>query len=459
LYMSVPDLSHKSALLISYHFPPCGSIGTQRTLRFVGQLPAFDWRPVILTARKQDFRTEPVEERWQEKVPATVPVYRARVLRPLEMALKLRRLWHRVKTGSETTQSGQSDGKCQIHVEAHGRSWVQRWIDPWFTTPDAQIGWLPFAIWRGMRVLYAERINLLYSSGPPYTSHLIGLILKRLSRRPWIVDFRDPWSRRPWDADTDRGGLRYRMQVRLERMVVQCADTIVSNTERMQEDFRQRYPSQPSDKFVVITNGYDPENFVDIAQVKGPPNDVFTITHAGSLYGRRDPRPLVHAMAQVRDENTLPNGVLRLNLIGNLETSFHLGSVVNSLKLQDWVAIIPPVPHTESLEYLMHSHLLLLLQPDAPLQIPGKLFEYLYLQKRILALTEEGSTADMVQRYNLGAVVEPRNTTEIAAVIWRFFQDFQNGKTCMCRSDIALRNFHGRTLTKQLATLFDMAMK
>ncbi len=93
----------RGVLLISYHFPPCTSIGMQRTLRFARHLPLFGWRPVILTVREDDFIGEPVEKDWQHRIPTATTVCRARVLRPLEMALTLRSLWQRLRPRSVST--------------------------------------------------------------------------------------------------------------------------------------------------------------------------------------------------------------------------------------------------------------------------------------------------------------------------------------------------------------------
>jgi glycosyltransferase involved in cell wall biosynthesis len=450
---TAPTEPSRGVLLISYHFPPCTSIGMQRTLRFARHLPLFGWRPVILTVREHDFIGDPVEKDWQHRVPTAVPVCRARVLRPLETALRLRGLWQRVRMQSASMPPAQHS-TLPDGAGSAPQSWVQRWVDPWFTTPDAHIGWLPFAVWRGLRVLWAEHIDMLYSSGPPYTSHLIGLGLKWLTRRSWVVDFRDPWSRRPWDTDTVRQGVRYRIQVWLERLVVCHADAVISNTERMGQDFRERYAWLPAEKFLVITNGYDVENFHDLPSTDGPPCDVFTLTHAGALYGRRDPRPLIQAIALLRDRGIITPGTFRLQLVGKLAAAWQVASLLASLNLTEYVALIPPVPHAESLTYLRRSHVLILLQPDAPLQVPGKLFEYIYLQKPILALAGAGSTADLVQQHGLGKVVAPENCAEIAAAVGAMYQAFQQGQLGTQGNAAALHCFHGQALTKRLADVF-----
>ena len=208
--MSTPKKVARAALFVSYHFPPCTSIGMRRTLRFVRGIGTLGWRSVILTVRNQDYLREPTEE--------TASVYRTRVRRPLELALRLRNQCRQL-TRSKNHSSGHEASGAQASSPG-ARSWVQRWIDPWFSTPDAQVGWLPSAVWKGWRAIGPEGVAVIYSSGPPYSAHLIAWALKKLSGRPWVADFRDPWSRRPWDQDIVNRTPRYRVQVWMERVVV-----------------------------------------------------------------------------------------------------------------------------------------------------------------------------------------------------------------------------------------------
>jgi hypothetical protein len=156
----------------------------------------------------------------------------------------------------------------------------------------------------------------------------------------------------------------------------------------------------------------------------------------------------------LRDRGVITPGTLRLQLVGRLAATWQVASLLASLDLTEYVALIPPVSHAESLTYLMRSHVLILLQPDAPLQVPGKLFEYIYLQKPILALAGEGATADLVQQHALGTVVAPENCADIAAAVGAMYEDFQQGQFGAQRHDAALHCFHGQALTKRLADVF-----
>ena len=456
---------YKTVLMIAYHFPPSNSVGMQRTVRFVRYLSSFGWRPVVLTAREQDLAETPLDRAWQERLPVELPVYRSRVWRPLRVAVKLRDRWRRFRSmrGAPRTQMPPhpkplpqgSEGTRRPQASEFRKTWVQRWVDPWFMTPDEEIGWLPSAVWTGVRVVVQHKVEVVYTSGPPHSTHLIGAMLKGLTRRPWAADFRDPWTRRPWLQAADRQGLRYRLLVKLEAWLVHYADHVVLNTESMAEEFCQFYPAEPRDKFTAIPNGYDPDTFPVLPIVDSSPAKTFTVTHAGSLYRRRDPRPLLDAVARLRQQGVLQPGTFRLNLIGSLDPDFQVPERIQSLQLQDWVTVLPPVSYRESLGYLARSHLLLLIQPDTHLQVPGKLFEYLYLGKPILALTGAGATAEFMHKHQLGRVVEPGQQAAIAATLGQYYQQFRRGEWTPIRCEEALTRFHAHALTCQLATLFD----
>ena len=459
--MSHVSPAARTALMVAYYFPPSASVGTQRTLRWVRYLPELGWCPVLLTVRERDYGNTPLVPQGS-RVEPRVPVYRARVARPLEWALAVRALgrtlrrtlWRTLSSSRVAARTAQAALAPAAAATSAHRSAAARWFDPWVTTPDANLGWWPFAVVAGLRAVWQQRPDVLYTSGPPHSSHLIAIVLKKLTGLPWVADFRDPWSRRPWLAAADRQGRRYRIQVRLEALVINQADCVVLNTETMGADFRKAYPEAAA-KFRVISNGYDPEAFGMLPDV-APPTEVFTLTHAGALYRRRDPRPLLRAVATLRDRHVIDAATFRLNLVGSAEPQFELDRLIEQQGLAGLVTLVPRVPHAESLAFLARSHVLVIIQPDTELQVPGKLFEYLYLRKPVLALTGEGATADIVRRYELGVVADPADVDSIAASLEQAYREFKAGRVPgVGRVDSALRVFHGRVLARQLADAFE----
>lgn len=233
------------------------------------------------------------------------------------------------------------------------------------------------------------------------------------------------------------------------------ARRVILNTEPMAEEFREFYSDEPSEKFVAITNGFDPESFEGVDVDREPPCDVFTIAHAGSLYRRRDPRPLLEAVTMLRDRGEIRPGAWRLRLIGPIEAKFGAEQLVAERGLSELVSIEPPVPHDVCLEALVASHLLLIVQPGTHLQVPGKLFEYMYLGKPVLSLTGEGATADIIRENGMGSVADPDDAEGIAAALSLHHRAFLEGRSERTPPGAAPGAYHGREVTMRLADLLD----
>ena len=142
--------------------------------------------------------------------------------------------------------------------------------------PDAHLGWLPFALAAARRQEY----DVAYSSSGPFTSHLVGLILKRLKKRPWVAELRDGWYRWNRAIFPDYPAWRDVLERRLEAAALRAADKVILVTDRMAAVFRAQYPQIPSDRFAFVSNGFDPSQFTDPAPVARSQD--WNVLHAGA---------------------------------------------------------------------------------------------------------------------------------------------------------------------------------
>jgi glycosyltransferase involved in cell wall biosynthesis len=159
--------------------------------------------------------------------------------------------------------------------------------------PDREVSWLLPAIAAAWRTARRQRPDVIYSSGPPFTAHLVGAVLARLAGRPWVADFRDPWARAPWRED--RFAFEKRAWTILERAIVTRADAVLFVTETNRRDFADCYGETVAARFHVVPNGCDLADF-DGLTAAPPPAGRFVLLHAGSLYGARNPAPLLRAL-------------------------------------------------------------------------------------------------------------------------------------------------------------------
>ncbi len=443
----------RDILVITLAYPPGGRVGERRTLRFVRNLPGFGWRPVVLAGPEGPVR---FDRNAALKGCEGVAEYRARIFGPLELARGAKAL---LKGG------GVGGGKPNAHSGRRGRapggsagdSGPAGWktaLKKWMAVPDEQCGWIPFAFAKGLRIVRRERVRVLYTNGPPHSCHVVGAMLAWATGLPWVMDLRDPWSRKPWLPEAERGSLRHKLICQLERRCVRRAFRVVLNTPRMRDEFRAFYRDEPPEKFVCIPNACDP---VEIP-ANSPANGVFTLAHTGALYKRRNPEGLLRAVAMLRDRGEIGPDTFALYLVGPLSDYFRVPELLGRLGLEGMVRLVPPVEHRESLRYLARSHVLVLIQPDTDLQVPAKVFEYMLFHKPILALTGEGALKDLMESFNLGPVADPRDPEGIAKALEGFVREYREKGGVSRNYAEAVGHFDPMRLTGELAALFDAAV-
>jgi glycosyltransferase involved in cell wall biosynthesis len=283
-------------------------------------------------------------------------------------------------------------------------------------TPDEHLGWLPFALWRGLAVCRRERFDAIVSSGPPHTAHLIALCLRRATGIPWIADFRDPWTENPVTPNIIHSALSDRLNAFLERAVVQATDRLVTTTDRLRDEFARRYSTESDEKFVTLWNGFDPDDF---SAAPRPAREApFTVAHVGALYFQRSPAAFLMAVAELVREGRIP-ATTKIVFVGDAHDGHRPAALALSLGLGSIVQEIPAVGHAEAIQWMMRSDLLLLLAQGQTSQVPAKVFEYLAAGRPILAITGEGSTSDVVR--GGGGSVSRDEAAEIKEAIHRCY--------------------------------------
>lgn len=392
--------------MIVYHFPPLTTSGTYRSLQFARYLPRYGWKPTVLTIRPECL-AEPglLDDEPLRSLPEEV-----RVLRSIDPEPLRRILGWRDRLLGKAGGNGSTPGADPAVAERRGVTW-RDWLSDCFSLPDRQMGWIPVAAWRAGRLLQEGGFDGVYSSAPPASVHLAALLASRGSGVPWIADFRDPWVSNRFLPVRSTSFLDP-IDRSLEGKVVRAADRVVANTVELADDFRNRY-ALPADHFAIISNGYDPEETPapDDAPEPGGP---FTITHAGTLYGRRDPAPLFRAIRLLLDRGALAPDDLRVRLLGTAGPEPRWEHWLADPDLARMIRFEPKVRRDEAFRVLAASDLLLLIQAGTELQVPRKLFDYLSVGRPILAMVTPGATRNIVLREGLGVAVGPEDPEALA---------------------------------------------
>lgn len=439
-------------LMIAYTFPPMGGSGVQRTVKFAKYLPEFGWHPVILTVSNPSLREADVS--LLEELPIDLPVYRTP---DGNLPYLLRRTARKIglisPDGRYSEKTGAYSSILPPPAKSKSRTALSRFADVWLQIPDKFIYWLPAALRVGLRIV--KQCDVIYSTSDPFTDHVVAALLHRLSGKPWMADFRDPWTQyvtyQRWSSR-----LRSRVDVFFEKRLLKIPDVVSVTCAATAKSFQEVYPSLPRDKFIEITNGFDAEDFQPVCS----PFDRFTIAYTGRFHGKKNTsHSFLRALGELRRERPELVAEIQVLFAGMFEEECQ--TLLKRWDLEEMARPLGYVSHRESIELLLKSHVLLLTLNDEAgvnLTYPGKLFEYLAAKKTILALVPEGATADLVQDMGAGPVVPPDDVETIKRTILGLYDQYKQGDT-LSRAYDNLQRFERRALTKRLAQCLDGALE
>lgn len=329
--------------------------------------------------------------------------------------------------------------------------------------PDAWIGWWPYAVAAGRRIVREDPVDLVYSTSPHATAHLIAMRISHYSALPWVADFRDPWVEDPPEPGSPNGPIYRTINRWLEHRALQRCTRIVTSTSHLRDLLQARYPDLTADKFTAISNGFDEADFVDVVSAPSARSEELLVVHAGSINPEfRDPRPLFQALRTVIDAGAVNREQVRLRFIGGGEFghSAPMREALAATGLAGRVEFAARMPYKESLRELGRADLLLLLQAseDTVGLVPAKLYEYLRSKRPVLALVRQGATSEVLRETGGGWDVDPRDQETLKLVMEDIFSKWRRGDLAREVADPeALRRYDRRALAGQLADVFEDA--
>jgi len=402
----------KKLLVIAYRFPPCALSGTYRTLAWVRLLAQRGWNITVVTVKNPE---PPLDYELLKKIPNSVKILRAPYINPLEILGKLKKSNHSPSHSSRFT-SHLSPLTSHVSPLTTHFSRLKDWLTWWLHIPDNHICWLPFGLLKAIKAIKKYKISLIYSTSPYMTAHLIAGLTKKITRIPWVADFRDPWRANPF-RNIPYKILNHWDSI-LETWTVKQADHIICVTEYMKNDFMNRYPFIKN-KISYIPNGYDPEDYENLKPLREFDENCFVITHTGTFYGPRSPIAVFKALNLLKKQFPDLAKKLRVQLIGNpTYNEESLEKIVAKFNITEMVKVIPTLPKYKALCYLKGSDALLLVGfkgKGAEMQVPAKLYEYFAIKKPILILAPlKSAIADIFYAAGVcGEICEPDNIPDI----------------------------------------------
>ncbi|ULA61343.1 MAG: Putative Glycosyl transferase [Nitrospira sp.] len=451
----------KRVLMVAYYFPPVAASGAMRPLGFCRNLVAYGWQPQVLTTTPECvYPLHQVDPKLGERVPAGVEVIRVPYVDRLQQVLQCREMLRGIVRRSTPHESERKTGAALMPSDSSpGRSTLKDFILDWaFAFPDRQCGWMRQAV-RKLRALPEKDVpDVIFATGGPWTNFLIGNTLAEYFHRPLVLDYRDPWNCNPYysfNSDT-----LTRKSRATEAQVCQSASHVIANTEELRERLIDDYECL-RDRCTWIPNGFDRETLTP-AQVSQnqsdycPTSSGYELCHFGTVYGKRTPRILLQAVWELFQEHQLKPEAIRLRFVGGWDTTDpECEHYAVNLEKHGFLRREPPVSHSVCLREMQRSSVLLVLQPDSPLQVPAKIYEYVATGRPLLLIGGEGATANLVARHGLG-VSSPNHIARIKALL----KDVTAGTQKLVPPDGARVNrFEYQSLTGELAAILDAAVR
>ena len=433
----------KRVLIISYYWPPTGGSGVQRWVKFAKYFPAEGWQPVIYTPENPEQLA--VDASLEAEVPAEAEVIRRRIVEPYEMYKKLLR------------KSGHSKEAVEVNpVNAQNKSFLQKvamWIRGNFFRPDPRCLWIRPSVKFLKEYLKEHPVDLIVSTGPPQSMHLIGRLLAKETGLPWIADVRDPWTKIFYFKHLQMTRTTVKWHKKMEKKVLDDATVVVAVSPLVQQEF-QAMTQTPVE---LITNGFDECDFTATknTEANGGPDREFVITHTGLFAADGNPTVLWDVLAEKCSKDESFKKLMKIKLVG--KTDEQILKSIEDAGLSGNLEDMGYQPHAVAVEQQRKASLLILplrKEPEYKAVLPGKLFEYLASWRPVLGIGQtDGAMSMILNNTKTGLVLNWDDKMSIEKYIDICWKDHLNGRLSVEDADIS--QFTRRNLTRRMAQLFD----
>jgi hypothetical protein len=375
--------ANKKVLMIAFHFPPNSSIGAQRTFKTAEYLPEFGWEPIVLTAKASAY--DAIEQTQQIPQPLLDSTYRTTAF----------------------------DVHRHLTIMGKHLGWMAM-IDRWTT-------WIPGAVWKGMKIIKQNKPDLIWSTSPIPSAHIIARILSKKYNIPWVADYRDPFHYH----HTSTSSMKNRALKAIDKMTIKNASAAVFTTPKTTALYQDYFNDEPDDKFFTVENGYDEQNWGKL--VSHTPTSInpmsktkFSLLYSGVLYqDGRDPTPLFEAIKSLMAAEVINGDNFELIFQGSGDGD-NYKDLINTMAISDLITFTPSVPYLDSLVYIGKADALVIIQDEVfNFQIPAKLYEYIRTSRPILVMTpENSSTAWAAKRCTLCAITKTSDKIATQLSVW-----------------------------------------
>jgi glycosyltransferase involved in cell wall biosynthesis len=409
----------KKVLLITFNYPPNPAATPSPICEWVKYLPDFGWEPFVLTA-SPDRRSDHLS------AAAGDSIYMVQHNQLFEKLIRLR--------------SKYSHNSLPFKL-------LNYFLINCLLYPDDKCGWFKKAVARGQSIVRDNKIDLILSSGAPWTAFWVANRLSRKMKIPWIAHYRDPWTqptsqkiRSKWIFQTAASRILERYLIDSALFCLHASDRWAGQLQRM-----------TGKEVHWIPNGFDSGHFNNAEQISPDPG-VFTLSYVGTLHFPQQLDPFFEGFSLfIAAENVDPNSCV-LNFVGTSDFQFIRDRYPS---LIPFTRQLPYMKKQMAVNYMLKSHILLLFLSDDNGWYPAKLYDYLASNRFILASPNNNGVINRILEQT-GAGVVLDQPDEIAMQLAAYLKRFRRGQDLKSNNDPqTVRELERRHLTEKLSSILN----
>lgn len=428
----------KKVLVITYYWPPSGGSGVQRWVKFSKYLPGKSWQPVIYTPENPDAPS--IDRTLENDIPREVEV----IKRPIREVYSIYRKLSGKKSTAEVNPINHQKKslKQKIFMALRGNLFI----------PDPRISWVRPSVRFLTEYLKEHPVDVIVSTGPPHSMHLIAKKVAQRTGIPWIADFRDPWTKMFYFKHLQLSSFAKKRHEKLEKSVLDSCDRVVAVSPLVQEEFR----AMTKTPVELITNGYDPEDYAENSNIQ---DGFFNVTHTGLFASDGNPDVLWEVLREKCNTDKEFANKLRIRLVGKTDKEIHCS--LKKYGLEGHVIDKGYQSHKEAVMEQLNASLLILplrKEPEYKATLPGKVFEYIAAHRPVLGIGQsDGAMAKILFQTQAGEVYAWEDKESIADFINKCWDLYLKGNEWNKTGNI--EQYSRLSTTAQMAALMESLTK